>query len=262
MASKKLKPFDVFAWLNTAVSPDTYRPILCGVYRDAEEDMFVSTDTHHMLIARVAKYDQPLEDTWTPGTIKVLDTKLQKSLGADTVEGTYPNWRRVIPFNLDGSIRVKSKEDTYGAEAKEWCVEITVDAYTFATLLEGLKTAAKNNANRVRFTPDSLRSSDDPIRWSMLAKTLDEDAGVEFSGKFHCDVKLINCEGKERPITEDEFQGRFPVAFNVNLLLDALKGINLGSNVTMRFWANSRAMQINYEAHPNLAAVVMPMAAY
>lgn len=237
--AKKTPSIDPIAWCARAASEEKYRPVLCGVHRDEEDpSIFVATNTHQMYVVQVT-HDAPLETVWQPGQRRVLNPKL-KVTDSDVNNGTYPNWRRVMPFNLDGSHNSKNAEEI--AAGKGRYTEFTFDAGRMAHVLNCMKTAAKQNANRVRFRFETdgtlVLTVTDPFNHDTLTYSLPKFGKLTLTG--------------ENADTE--------IAFCVEYLLDALKG-TIGE-VTMRFYANSRAAQLNFNAHPGCVAVIMPMALY
>jgi hypothetical protein len=254
--AKKPARFDAFAWLDKAVSDDLYRPVLCAVHRDAANpNTFVATNTHILFAVTLDDQDCPLEETWAPGTNKVLNAKLQKKvLDKDVYNFAYPNWSRVIPFALDGKV----KDDGYSKT--DMFVEITCNVAELVQVLNYMRPVCKDVANRLRIAPIQNKNGG----WDIEFKAAYESKhGIEVTTlcKNMATVQLTNGDRVE---TTFDLTNRLPIAFNCEYLLDALNGANLfpDGEVTMRFYAASRAMQMNFSRIPNITAVIMPMSLY
>lgn len=222
-----------------AVSTDTHRPILTGVYfkYDSKVLTLVATDTHRLAVRRIEQegFGAEIDLVLPEKALKIIkalplaDTEAvtihfgSGRLGVNTagtkvisqiLAGVYPPWERVVPTEF----------------TRSWTVEVD-------QLTEKVKRTmiyARDNANRVRF--------------SGIGNEIRLSAKSEEKGEAKEEVPMVATGGD------------LDIAFNGRYILDALESIP-GPGVRIEMTESSRSAVFRpADDGDSYFCVIMPMA--
>lgn len=193
-----------------AVSTDTIRPIMTGVFFDIEPDKltFVSSDTHKLVKYQTTNVAPGLTDSFILPSKAANVLKGLVSKEEDTVEitkdaksatfafGTYSLTTRLIKGNYPNYKRVFPKDNPY---------RMVIDRESLLNAVRRVSLFASKASNLIKF-------SIDPMQVNMCAQDLDYATSAE---------ERVDCDYQGNPMT---------IGFNSTYMIEVLSNIK-GSDV-------------------------------